>query len=878
MRFLLIQSADATLHEGSSLFGWTSRSSANGSIGSSQGYIGSVVMGECPPNMIATGDGTLLIATGIGPMVRMRQNENRLTLAGVPAPLTSPVITEGSLTTPTGSKYWRYSWNGINGSPAYTKAWYTSEARTYDYSSLAQIVGYMTVRFVNPLTGVPVLGPLVKTPEGQVAADRRMADFLGAPRLHFATSNTDDGWSFLYQQAWGYPTFFSHFNTYEPVTLPSYQVGQQVPVRFKYQQVSGIFYSHLRDEASNSTSLITGRYQCWMRYVDKDGLVSNPSPVSADYQISQQTSIVYTELEEVHDSRVVKRQIFRNTNGQSDIFYLDVETDDLTLTEIESTKTDEQLKLSLPQAMFDNDGFSLAFLYSEPPTDKPYIIDFNGITWACGSVNITTGMLEVANGSDSVIGVGTTFNKYQVGWELAVGGSTYTVYAVDEDTQELTLDRNYEGEDDNFATYSLHPFRAERNRIQFTLRGYPESWPVENFFILPNDDDDITGMTKFNDSLYVLKNRHIYRIGQGADPIRDAEIKPAAERGCISHRCAVPVGPICYLLDRQGIYAFANGAAPEPACIQIADVFRRESDWLKVNWEKDPCRWHAVHMEELSLIRWYVSMAGEDYPRHAIAFDYRRNRWWIETYPIGITSSCVSNAILGYPLLGAEQGMILTSDVGPLDLITPTANTRLGVSDVLSEYTIELDDTPPAAAVGTVIAIVDGRGRGQKRIIASISGNEITVSDPWIIYPADADQSDASTVQIGAVDYSFTTAEYDYIKLELENPQGVIVKFDRSPTPLTASLTVIEDQESVVTAVADAQWGALSTSKSDPGVFRIDLSSRHRYAKANLDGARDQDDPSLSSTQAQIDGFSGLNKPVYTELYLAGPGDSNARP
>jgi len=500
--------------------------------------------------------------------------------------------------------------------------------------------------------------------------------------------------------------------------------------------------------------------------------------------------------------------------------------------------------------------------------------------WAAGSVDYTTGHLEASNGSATITGIGTRWNVYLAGRELVAAGRTYTVLAVDEENQTATISPAWQGATDSYVVYSIRPYQGNANLIQFSLSGYPESWPIENLFGLPQDDDDITGLVKFGDALYVLKERHIYRIAQGADPVRDAEVKPACERGCVGHRCAVPVGGFLFCLDRQGIHAFAGSASPEQVNTPVADLWRIEADWLRLNWDADPCLWHGVHHEELGIIRWYVAMGGSPSPRHAICLDYRKNRWWAEEYPVAITASCLSGSVTGRPILGAQDGRLLTSDVGPLDLrVGDLAATRLTVVESLSAYTVQVNADVPNM-VGAPLAIVEGRGRGQVRRLAAFTDDILEVDAPFIEEP-----DTSSVIQIGAVPYAFTTGDVSLEGDEVLPTQAVVLKYaptgvadpeafvgdndEPVRTPLVTHLAVSRDGKPLRNDLT-AFWGSARRRKSDPYVIEANLADSAALARVELDKRREADLPQDFSLQVAVQGFSGLERPRFLGVYLVG--------
>lgn len=830
MRLLLLRGT-SNANSGSSRIAFASTGA-----GWTAGRIGTLAVGDCPPSLLATSVGTLLAATGYGPVKRLRPRERTLSNAGVPRPVSAPTITSQA---------------GLGALPAAA----STVQMTFDYT-----------QYGSPAAIFAAGGGYHYTELGQQSLAARTADYQRF-RSALGLAEGEDP-----------PTgtgtkFFG-------LTPASLTPGVRAVFNWQYLR----FTLTVRLPASTTsaaTGHIAGRYQAFVRYVDKDGYVSDPGPISADAVLTAAPYIQYTDLPVPGDTRVVRRQVFRNTNGQSDTFYLDLDTTDLASTTLRSYLSDEQLKLALAQPLFDSDGFSLAELYGEPPYDKPFLAEFNGRVWAAGSRPYDTGHLEATNGSATVTGIGTAWNAYLAGRELVAAGASYTVVSVDADAQTAVVSPPWQGATDAYVHYAIRPYQGEANLLRFSLAGYPESWPDEHQFGLPQDDDDITGLVKFGDALYVLKERHIYRVAQGTDPLHDAQVLPAAERGCINSRCAVAVGGVLFCLDRQGIHAFTGDASPQPVSLPVADLFRQEADWLSVHWDVDACGWHAIHHEELGVIRWYITMAGSRAPQHAICLDYRRERWWVEEYPVTVTASCLAGGeLLGRPVLGAEDGRLVTSDVGPLDLVGTAASTRFGVVAALSAYALQLDTAPPSL-IGTPVAVVEGRGRGQVRRVAWVSDTTLEVDAPW------SESPDATSVlQFGAVPYYATTARPDLEKAEVETPQAVVLRYQptsvadpeavvrRGELPvrvaLKAHLQVTRDDDTVMENAVDAFWGALRRKLDDPSVLEVDLADQSSLAKANIDRRRELDIPKAYRLQATVLGFSGTERPRILGVHLLG--------
>ena len=75
---------------------------------------------------------------------------------------------------------------------------------------------------------------------------------------------------------------------------------------------------------------IEGSYVAYVRFVDEDGNVSNLSPASAEVNATNNGTVLYDDVPVSDDSKVVRRQILRNTAGQFLTFYVDIDTSDTT--------------------------------------------------------------------------------------------------------------------------------------------------------------------------------------------------------------------------------------------------------------------------------------------------------------------------------------------------------------------------------------------------------------------------------------------------------------------------------------------------------------------------------------------------------------------
>jgi len=810
--------------------------------GGTQGIIGSGVSAICPASMITTSDGTLLMATGYGPMLRMRQNENRLTPAGVPAP-TQPVIIANGLDlgyqTSTVTLYFDYTRFGPF---AYQGAVNVAsrQARTADRLRVAALIPDDG----STITELTLNGQLV-TSTGNLTAQQQLSDIFNGIVKDQVTTSVPGGIMFFPQ------------NTYNALWKN---------LAFSLQIVNRAAPN------TSSTQNYNGRYQAFMRYVDKDYNVSDPSPISLDYVVDGEPAIAYTNLEVPSDPRIIRRQIFRNEDGEADRFYLDIDTDDLTSTALMSLNSDEQLKLNYGLSVFDDNGENQLYLYGLPPQDKPYIAEFGSIVFACGLRLYSEGNISVENGSTYVHGIGTNWPDTFADRQIVIGNLVYTVVLVDVGLQKITLSSGYAGATAAYTEYVIQPFYANGNQFKWTEPGFPEAWPILNSLTLPEDDDDITGMKVFANALWILKANSIYQFNMTTNPGRDGDYKPATNRGCVNQRCAVDIQNVCLMLDRIGIHVFKGNmprynyqadTTPDHLSKAIGDIFRFEGTWFRLNWDSDKCFWHAIHNKEITTVRWYVAMQGYDYPQHAICYDYLMDKWWIEEYPFPITSSALSASLSGIPILGGYGGKVFIPDRGPLDIIN-AGDTRLNVSASYGGITITTETTPPAC-VGMSIAIVSGRGHGQLRMVLEQSGNDITVDYPFFPEP-----DETSALQIGAIHYYMATPEYSYAKVEVENPQAFVVEYRAPADPLECYANVLVDRIEQRQVGVDASWGSVTSQANDPFAYKFDLNNRSGYAKVVMDSRRDMNVPQKYTIQMTVEGFSGQQRPQFTGMHIVG--------
>lgn len=489
-------------------------------------------------------------------------------------------------------------------------------------------------------------------------------------------------------------------------------------------------------------------------------------------------TINYTSVAVPTEARAVRRQILRNTGGQTTTFYVDVDTTDLVATSFSSTQIDDDLATNTAVPLLNLDGSAFANRNTPPPSNLSVIVHHLGRMFGAILINYEEGSVAVTRGSTTVTGIGTEWTTQMAGRFLYVVGAkkSYEISTVDQSAQTLTLATAYLDVTDPYARYAIQSSPAERRSIFYSEAGFPESWPAINALTVQEDNDELVGLCVADSFIYFLEKRHIYRFTFQANPATDGYVFLTLHgRGCINNRCWLKVEDKLYMLDEKGIYAFDGGDEVDPISAAIQDIFREDPGApYRINRARQQF-FHAVHYSRQETCRWFVCLGGDYLPTHALCYNYRLKRWWIEKYPVPIGASCEAT-INGdrVVLLGTAAGKILKFWEGTLDgphadagtvRGTVTSSSLCGLSDSLATF-------PASGVVNAPLSIVQGTGKGQVRKIVAVSGTTLSVSQPWLETP-----DTTSVYQIGGIEWLYRSGWFPFVAEETENPRRVQVVF-----------------------------------------------------------------------------------------------------
>lgn len=631
---------------------------------------------------------------------------------------------------------------------------------------------------------------------------------------------------------------------------------------------------------SSGTGEITGTYYAFVRFVDRDGNFSNLSPVSTALVVTGVEKITYTNVPTSTLPQVSRRQILRNTNGQTDVFYVDVDTTETATTSFESTNTDFDLSSSDAVPLFDTSGFPLANRYDPPPSTHPLLATHISRVWMAGFQPYAEGSVQVTNQSTTVTGIGTQWPATFVGRFLYVQGvAGVEIESVDVVNQTLTLVSAYQGATDLFAQYAIEPAPGERNLLVWSEPGLPQAWPPQNALSLPEDNDEVRHLVEFGSFLYIFKRRKTYRMSAQTDPAKDGFLFYAFGRGCVNHRCMVIVEEKMFVLDESGVYVSGGGGAVTPLSKDIQNFFR-QGDNESINWNVSRF-FHSSFDQAAETIRWFVSTSSSYLPLTALCLHYPSGKWWTEKYPISIGSSIsarMTRPSQGWGegparvFLGGPGGEVWTLD-GLLDgppAAGPTTRgrpTSVGL-DSLTDSNANFDTTE---SINAPVAIVDGRGSGPLRRIVAATASVLRVDEPWAVAP-----DSTSVYQIGAIPVRLLTGRMRFAPSETQTGRSVEMQFlpTEADIKLQVGLNLDYGRKNRLMgrAIGPGQRRDVKTEAGKTS-YTVSLKDPVGVFWNRFDGGRElgTDAPRLFSLD--VSGFSGPDRIVLGEFVFNGAVD-----
>ena len=165
---------------------------------------------------------------------------------------------------------------------------------------------------------------------------------------------------------------------------------------------------------------ITGAYSAFVRFVDRFGNRGNPTPLADEAVLAGVSTVTYSNLPVPAEGGVARRQILRNTAGQYAVWYVDIDTTDVSSTSLDSTRVDSSLSAQESQVMRDSSGLTLYDRYGRPPAHLSALAFHLGRMFGTGAADYAEGSVAVELGSAAVTGTGVEWTEQMAGRFLHV--------------------------------------------------------------------------------------------------------------------------------------------------------------------------------------------------------------------------------------------------------------------------------------------------------------------------------------------------------------------------------------------------------------------------------------------------------------------------
>jgi hypothetical protein len=469
-------------------------------------------------------------------------------------------------------------------------------------------------------------------------------------------------------------------------------------------------------------------------------------------------TINYTDVQVPTDSRIVKRQILRNTNGQTEVFFVDVETSDITSTVFSSILDDEALSNNEDVPLYNSENKQIANSFAEIPNWKPCAATVSDRSFYGGSISYTDGSAKILNGSSLVYGIGTKWKKTFVGRRFLTPNSINfsIIKSVDIENQTLTLNAPFSGVSGPYSNYSIAPPYLEKKALYYSEIGQPKNIKTTSGLVLQEEQDEIIALLNLDTYLLIFCKSKLFRLTFGSSPDTDGSIYPASyTRGALNQKCIVTMGAAAVAMDRLGVYTYLEGKE-EAISLQINSLFEGSNKNYDINWKYSRF-FHAVHISSKSTIRWFVVMGAGRYPRHALCYNYQTNAWWIEEFSVPIMSSCQDFEVSASTcFLGTNNNRVLRYPSGNLDGHDQSLGKVNG--SITSSQSMWIEDSSfnfdLVQAVNNPVTIFTQDGTSYNRVIKKTSGTRAYLDRPLIV------KISGATYTLGSSPWLFKTGTF----------------------------------------------------------------------------------------------------------------------
>ncbi len=427
-------------------------------------------------------------------------------------------------------------------------------------------------------------------------------------------------------------------------------------------------------------------YVCGYRYLDADG---NPSSISEFATVTPGAGerfdwAAIPAADDDDADRITTIELWRSTGDQSTVIYR-VQTrayasrgntfaDEASDATLRAYDTDQIMPVN------NADGTLHARRFEPPPDHKTVVIQFQDRWWYLAEAQYRVGYVKLTNLA-VVTGYGTQFTSAMAGRHIWIEGAVKAaeILTVGSETSLLLAENAADATISAESFYCISKAADEMNRLYYsevhptTGESEPESVPTVNAIDVQDNTDDpdsITGAFPHGSVLWVMKERHAYRLRFVVNPGIDGSVKLAASRGMLNQQCWAFLGDTVYVLDQYGPWWIGPEGSAVVGGGPVADYFGDPRiDWSRRDWffvTADPndrtVRFHVV-----------LEADATDRPKAAICYHADSQSWWLETYPIELVGAAVAHTgVRTHVLVGGPRGTAYVLGDGTADMASTT--------------------------------------------------------------------------------------------------------------------------------------------------------------------------------------------------------------
>ena len=518
-----------------------------------------------------------------------------------------------------------------------------------------------------------------------------------------------------------------------------------------------------------------GTYTFAYRYVDN----TLPTPVASSF--SPTVTSVATANQKPNwtitssgEARVASVELWRTVAGDTLTFYKVATITAGTTTYTTDTGSDTTLQASSDaNTIFSEnaDGTPDASRFTPPPNFMSVVTLFQDRMVYCRGEKYSTGTVTT-NGSTTVTGSGTAWTSAMAGRYIEISGepaplliSAASATSITTSTAATTSAAG--------KTYVVYPDPTYRRKLLYSEQDEPESVPLTNTITLQEntgDDDEITGAHQYGANLFITTDRHKYRVRWAEQPTLDGIASLIDDRGACNHWCWDVFENVAYVMDDAGAYVFTPDGGSTPISGPIQNLWDANSG-ERLDFSKKE-KWFVQADRPNEKIHFFVCFTTDsgDYPQRRLTYNIRSQTWNPMEYTQQFGGACYwFSSGKTRVVAGGSNDQLMLLDEGTTEGVI--AHVRGSPTSATSTVLTDSGASFPAGIVGAQITIIDGTGKGQKRIITARSSTTITTA-AWTTTP-----NTTSVYLVGGLEYQWRSKRLEFIPNPTENARCVRIAF-----------------------------------------------------------------------------------------------------